>query len=48
MLRRNLREDRHPSRAAEVRENLVPRISPFFLYWSIFDQVQLNATTMIA
>jgi hypothetical protein len=27
MLQRNLREDRHPTHAAEVRENIVPRRS---------------------
>jgi hypothetical protein len=31
MLTRNLRKNRHPTHAAEVRENIVPRTS-FFLF----------------
>jgi hypothetical protein len=32
MLARNLRQDRHPTHAAEVRENLVPRTSLFLFH----------------
>ena len=32
MLTRNLRQDRHPTHAAEVQENLVPRTSFFFFH----------------
>jgi hypothetical protein len=32
MLSRNLRQDRHPSHAAEVRENIVPSTFNFLLH----------------
>ena len=41
MLHRNLREDRHPRHAAEVRENLVPHT---FSFLSVLETILSDKT----